>query len=248
MPVSAITAAGSIGSAVIGSNAAKKAAKGSQQAATQANQTATDVYNTNQSNLNPYIQTGTAATNQLAGLLNIGGDQAASQDAFNNYRNSTNYNFVLDQGLKGVATQNAAQYGSGATAKALNNYAQGQAGNSLSGYESMLSGLSSQGLQGASTLGSLGNQYSSQYSSNLIGGQNSANQNNLTAAGQIQGGIGGLSQAYGAYSSQKDSPSATQSQSSYSNPNASSYSSIFPASFDNGIRMPSQYGFNLGGI
>ncbi len=258
MPASALVAAGSIGSAVIGSNAANKAAKNSKNAADQANQVATNVYNTNQANLNPYIQTGTAANNNLAGLLGVGGDKAASQDAFNNYLNSSNYNFVLDQGLKSVGTQNAASYGSGAFAKALNNYAQGQAGNTLQGYESMLAGLGNQGLQGASSLAGVGGQYANQYGSTLTNGAAQQNAYKQDSAGQWQSGIqGALYGAGGAstpYGQQNLSALSSGIQNLFSGtssygqqPSASSYTGT---GLDNnsGITMPAQYAFNLGGL
>jgi len=240
MPAAAISTAGSVGSALIGSSAASKAAKNASAAGQQANNVATNVYNTNQENLNPYIQTGTNAQNALAGLLGIGGNAAGAQDAFNNYLNSTNYNFQLNQGLKGVSYQNAAQYGSGATAKALNNYAQGQAGNSLAGYESMLSGLGNTGLSAAGTLGGLGSQYASQYSGNLFGATGSQNQANLLAAQQQIGGFNGLTQGLAGLSTPQGQSglsgltqgisNAFQGLSSYGqNPTASSYASMAPS-------------------
>lgn len=203
MPASAVAAAGSIGAGIIGSNAATKAGKNAMNAANQANQNATNVYNTNQANLNPYISTGTNATNNLAGLLGIGGNAAGSQDAFNNYLNSSNYNFTKDQGQKSVASQNAATYGSGATGKALVGYGQNLAQNTLGGYESMLSGLGNQGASAASNLGSLGNQYAGQYSTNLTQGASQQNQANLIAAQQQQGILGGLTQYAGSAGGQK---------------------------------------------
>lgn len=192
MPASATAAAVSVGGGIIGSNAAKAAGKNSINAANQANQVATNVYNTNQSNLNPYISSGTNANNNLSALLGLGGNTAGAQNAFNNYLGSSNYKFTMDQGDKSVASQNAATYGSGATGKALEAYGQGLAGNTLTGYESMLSGLGGQGLNAASSLGGLGNQYASTYGSQLQTGTNQQNQANLLAASQQQGILNGL--------------------------------------------------------
>lgn len=185
----AASVAGGIAQGIIGSNAANKAAQAGQQAAKQSNQVATDVYQTNQNNLNPYIQTGAGAQNQLAGLLGVGGDSAAANAAFQNYKNSTNYNFMLNQGLQGVEYGNAPAFKSSATAKSLNNYAQGMAGNALQGYEGMLQGLGTTGAQSASTLGSLGSQYSNQYASNTFGGANAQAQGVLGSAAAIQNGL-----------------------------------------------------------
>lgn len=193
MPGSVAGAVGGIAQGVIGSNAAGAAAKAGEAAAQQSNQVATNVYNTNTSNLNPYIQTGTNAQNALGGLLGLNGDTAA-QGQFQNYLNSTNYNFQLGQGLQGVQYGNAPALNSGATSKALNNYAQGMAGSALSGYESMLGGLGGQGESAASTLGTLGNQYAGQYASNTFGGANAQQQGILGQAAALQNGIQNFTQ------------------------------------------------------
>lgn len=104
------------------------------------------------------------ATNALSGLLGLNGDVAGRQ-AFDRFRKSSNYDFVLDQGLKGVSYANAPSYGSGGAAKALNNYAQGQAGNALAGYEAMLAGQSGLGAQSALGLGQIGSGIAGQVAS-----------------------------------------------------------------------------------
>lgn len=199
MPVTAATTALSVGSSLIGGNSAKQAAKGAQalahQGAVDSNKVATDNYAQAGTNLNPYITQGGNAQNALAGLLGTGGDSAASNAAFNNYLNSTNYQFQLNQGLNGVKTANAPAFQSGATAKALNDYAQGQAGSALSGYEGLLQGLGNTGAGAASNLGSLGSQEANQFSDNTFAGINgqvagmnkNANANNQEIGGITQG-------------------------------------------------------------
>lgn len=223
MPSAVISSVGTVASGLIGAGADSKAAKNSINAANQSNQVATNVYDTNQSNLNPYINTGTSANNTLAGLLGTGGNTAASKDAFNQYLGSSNYNFTQQQGLKGVASQNAASYGSGGTAKALEGYASGLAGNTLNSYESMLSGLGGQGLNAASSLGSLGGQYAGQYSSNLMSGTAAQNAYNQAAAGQYQGIASGLTNAAGQASASGFGGLFGGSTSSYSTPSSTSY-------------------------
>ena len=149
MPVAAIAAGTSIAGGVLSSNAAKAAAKAQQ------NASATNVANNNAflgqvgSDVNPTIGYGNAAGGELAGLLGTGGNPAAAAQAFDTFRNSTNYNFLLNQGLQGQAYANAPNLYSGATGKAFNNYAQGMAGNALQGYEGLLQGQQGLGLQGS---------------------------------------------------------------------------------------------------
>ncbi len=102
----------------------------------------------------------------------MGGNPQAAQNAFQNYLNSTNYQFQLGQGLQGIEYANAPAFNSGATAKALNNYAQGQAGSALQGYESLLTGQQAYGLQGAGIQGQVGASLAGPYT-----------QSNLAAAG-----------------------------------------------------------------
>lgn len=160
------------------------------------------VYGNATSQLTPTINQGTQAGSALAGLLDIGGNSAQSNADFQNYLKSTNYQFLLNQGEQAQGYLNAPNLDSGATSKALNNYAQGQAGSALQGYEALLAGQ--QGLGANSALGLAG-----------VGNQNAALQaqaNNLTAGAQGTSGLvsagaqgsalSGLAQALNQYNSQ----------------------------------------------
>lgn len=152
-----IGGAASIGSAVIQGNAANKAAKTVANAQQDTLDYTKGVYNDTKANVAPTIGQGQDAGTALAGLLNLpGSDPAASQDAFDRYRKSTNYDFILNQGENAVKTANAPAFASGATAKALNDYAQGKAGDALSGYEGLLQGEQQIGAQSALGLGGVG--------------------------------------------------------------------------------------------
>lgn len=176
-----MTVGGSVASGIMQSNAAGAAGREAQQAAAQGNQLLGGIEQQSTGNLQPFVNTGQGANTALGGLLGLNGDAAAGT-AFKNYLGSTNYQFQLGQGLQGVEYANAPQFQSGATGKALNNYAQGMAGSALSGYEGMLGNLSGQGIQAGGILGQLGNQNAGLQSSNL-----------MQAAG-IQG-LAGLGQA-----------------------------------------------------
>ena len=129
MPVGAIIGAGVIGatgSVIASSNAAGAATN----AANQNNALETSIYNSNSANAAPYIQAGDKANTALQGFLGLGGDPTATSKAFNDYLNSTGYQFNLDQGLDAVSQSKAAAglLNSGSAVKSLDSYATGLAG------------------------------------------------------------------------------------------------------------------------
>lgn len=106
--------------------------------------------------VNQYIGAGTDALagqqntqNMQAQLLGAAPIEQGTQNAFNRYKDSTGYQFQLNEGSNAI-TGNAASRGllqSGATAKALTQYGQGIAGQTFNNYLAQLGGLNSQ--QGA---------------------------------------------------------------------------------------------------
>jgi hypothetical protein len=159
------------------------------------------VYSTNTANEQPFVNAGQTSTTSLEGLLGIGGNPAASSAAFQNYLGSTNYQFQLGQGEDAIKTANAPDFNSGATAKALNNYAQGQAGNALSGYEGMLGGLTNTGAGAANALGQQGEAFAAQTASNNNAAAGLEANSNIQGANALSGlssgvasGLSGLSQ------------------------------------------------------
>lgn len=195
MPVGASIAA-TAGSAIAQGAAGASAAKSAKQAADKNLAFNNKVYGDAQGNLQPTIGQGQQAGSALAGLLGIGGDPAASARAFDNFRNSTNYNFLFNQGTNATKTANAPSFNSGATAKALINYGQGMAGNALSGYENMLAGQQGLGAQSALGLAGVGTN---------IAGQNAAANNSaagaaggaaITGANAFGNALAGLNQTF----------------------------------------------------
>ena len=188
MPIAALSAGLSAASGAIQSSAAGSAAKAAQQGAAQAKSTDQSVLNQANQQISPYVQQGTAANTALGGLLGINSNAAQSQQAFQNYLGSTNYNFLLNQGEQAQGFLNAPNLSSGATGKALINYGQGMAGNALSGYENILQNQAGMGLTGATALGQLGNQNAQlQQQATLYG--SSANANAALQQGNAQAGI-----------------------------------------------------------
>jgi len=181
------------------SNAASNAAKTVGAAGAANSQFLNGVNTTLGNNVQPTVNQGLSAGGAIGGLLGLNGTSgtAAQTGAFNNYLNSTNYQFQLGQGLQGVEYANAPAFQSGGTGKALNNYAQGMAGNALSGYEGLLTGQQSLGQQGALGMGQIGAQLGSTLSnSNLLaaGAQASAG---IYGANAIDNAMSGVNSALG---------------------------------------------------
>jgi hypothetical protein len=132
---------------ILGSSAADKAAKAQQAAANQAAQTARDNQNlstnyqtgvagTQKADLQPYNTAGQSAIGNLSSLLQPGGSLTQGYGSFEaptgvTEQNDPGYQFRLQQGLGALQNSAAARGGllSGNTAKAINDYAQGDASN-----------------------------------------------------------------------------------------------------------------------
>lgn len=151
---------GGIGS-IIGSGQAAKHEKQAAQSAL----TGYNYLNTNPLIGNLQTNAGTASTAQTGALAGAAGTTGAinqlltspTQDnpAFKNYLNSTGYGFQLQQGTDAIAGNAAAKgtLNSGSTARALQTYGQGLAGQTFNNYLGQLGGLGAQQLNVASGYG-----------------------------------------------------------------------------------------------
>lgn len=193
---------------------------GAQTVADQAGQSAAEAnqgynYLLNNPATNTFINNGMNASNnqvgvqgEVAGLLGVGPNSAADQQAFKNYQNSTGYQFQLGQGQQAVNT-NAAASGlldSGANAKALTQYGQNLASTTFNNYLSQLGGLNAeygttaqQGQNMLTNVGQIGTQagiaagqfgmQGAQAQANAYAGLGGAIGNSL---GSLFGGMGGM--------------------------------------------------------
>jgi hypothetical protein len=96
----------------------------------------------------PYQQAGVSSNNMIAQLLGAAPMGEGTENAFQNYLNSTGYQFQLQQGMNAIDS-NAAASGllkSGGTAKALTKYGQNLASTSFNNYLTQLGALSQRGL------------------------------------------------------------------------------------------------------
>src|ERR1700761_7557284 len=105
-----------------------------------------------------YISNGGAANSAQAQLLGLAPMTAGTQNGFNNYLNSTGYNFQLQQGQNAISG-NAASRGilnSGATAKGLTQFGQNLGSSYFNNYLNQLGGLSSGGQTALGQVGAAG--------------------------------------------------------------------------------------------
>jgi hypothetical protein len=88
------------------------------------------------------------ATNALSAMLGLGGDTAAQNAAFDNFRNSSGYNFVKDQAMDAVTSNKAASglLQSGSYGTALQDRASNLASQTSQQYLQNLLGLGNLGL------------------------------------------------------------------------------------------------------
>lgn len=123
-----------------------------------------------------------AAGGQLASMLGLNGSQGQNQ-AFQNWQNSTGYQFGLNQGMQSINGNAAAQglLGSGATGKALETYGQNYANTQYGNYTNLLQSLLNSGNQSAGVLAGAGQQSS---------GQNSSSPGLFGSQGSVGAGIG----------------------------------------------------------
>ena len=140
--------------------------KSNQQSQNQSQQTSVSqnqAYPFLQGQLGGQVANAGTGSSAISSLLGLNGSDAGAQ-AFNNYKDSSNYNFIQDQGVRGITSSNAAKglLGSGSTLKGIADYSSNLAGNFLNNYMSQLSGLSNQGIQAGQVLASAGNTANSQ--------------------------------------------------------------------------------------
>jgi hypothetical protein len=118
------------------------------------------VYGNTQSNLQPYIGTGTSALSALSGFYGLpGGSTSGATQAYQQFTNTPTYQFPLQQANLGANRALAASglTGSpGAIGRTVGQLDAGYASQGLGQYLSGLTGLAGSGQNAASSLGSIG--------------------------------------------------------------------------------------------
>jgi hypothetical protein len=202
MPISAaivggIGAVGSIGSAVIGSNAATSAANTQAEAAKEAQQTQLQMFNTAQAAEAPYNAVGQGATQTLAGLYGIngsgGGTGTPTSQSLAAFTASPDYQFALQQGTQ--AMQRSAAAGgtliSGGQLKAGQEFGQGLASQQYGNYYNRLLSLSQLGQSAASGISNSAIQSGAQIGNSIQAGGQATASGIVGSANAISGGLTG---------------------------------------------------------
>lgn len=154
---------GGIGSLIGGHSAAKQAMTGYN-------------YLTGKSGVQSYVDQGKSAEGDVSALLTGGPNSAAANSAFNNYLNSSGYQFQLKQGTNAITGSAAAKgiLNSGATAKALTGYGQDLASTTFNNYLNQLGTVAERGLTASGQIGAAGTQGGATAAQATAGGVGSA--------------------------------------------------------------------------
>ena len=211
-----LSAAGSVGSALLGSNAAQSAAQAQEQAAQTAANAELQMYGETSAKLQPFTDAGTGAIQTLQGLTgtNAGGNPltapltATFQPTMDQLAKTPGYQFTQQQGLQ--ATQNAAAAQglgqSGAALKGAANYSTGLASttyqqqfqNYLSQNQqiyNMISGQASLGENAAAMQGNQGLAAQSQANALTTSGAAAGAAGIVGSANALSGGLSGVTGA-----------------------------------------------------
>lgn len=170
------------GSAAYAANQQKKGAQGAANATTRAQAQARSA---NQANMQPYLDTGTNALNQLS-QLNSGN--------YSSFKESPDYQWTQQQGLQGLDRSAAARgslYSGGQQADVLN-YSQGLASQQYNNYYNKIQNLAGMGQSAANALSGVNTNYA-----NAVGNANAnAAYQSADANAQLVAGLGGLANNY----------------------------------------------------
>lgn len=125
--------------------------------------------------------------------------QAQQMAAFDAFRNSSGYNFRLNQGQNSVtaALGSRGMLDSGAARRALTEYGQNFGSNEFGNYYNMLGGLSGTGLTAASAQAGVGQGYANAVSQNNNNAANATGNAALVGANGVNSALGSALSAYG---------------------------------------------------
>ena len=173
-----IVGATGLAGAAISSSAARHASETAAAVAARDDALQQRTYESNKALIQPEVDRGAAAADELQGFLGLGGDPAKIHEALRTYLGSTGYQFDRQQGLDAVAQSKSAEglYNSGAAAKALDAYGTGLAQSYGRQYASDLAGVAQRGAGAINALtGAAANNANQQQSNNAGAAAISAN-------------------------------------------------------------------------
>lgn len=192
-----VAGAGAVGSAVVGSNAAKEAAKVQSKAAGKAADATMQRFEQVRADLKPYMTVGEDAIDPLRGLLGLDGGDAAGMLAA--LEQTPGYQFTLEQGLRGVQNSYAAK-GLGSSGAALKGAAEYSTGLAQQTYQQQLANyfnLAGMGQNAAAQTGQFGTAATQSANNALLGGATATASGIVGSANAIGAGIAGATGAIG---------------------------------------------------
>lgn len=224
MPIGAgIMAAGGIANSFIGSSASKKAS--SQQVAAQQAALALQqkMYGDAVGRAEPYINTGKGAMLSLGSLYGIGEDGSFSFDnamnpaALDAFRRSPDYQFAMQEGIRGLGFSNAAQglLRSSEHLRSATRFAEGLATQNFGNYVGNLRGIAGMGLDATKSINSVGLGFGQMGSSTMGAIGNAQAAGTMGSANALAGGINSVTNALTSYNAY------TRNNSAYTNPTGS---------------------------
>lgn len=197
-----IGATATVGSSIIGRNAANHAADAQANAANQANDLQWKMYNQNRDDMAPWRTAGVGALDQLTTGIADGG-KFNRDFTMDDFQKDPGYEFRLNEGYKALERSRAAKgmLYSGATAKAVTNYAQGAASgeytNAFNRYMAQrdaqynrLAGVAGTGQTSTQQVGAQGQNLATNVGNNLIGAGNARASGYVGQANAINAGLG----------------------------------------------------------
>lgn len=203
MPIGATVGIGAItgvGSALIGSSAAKKAAQTQAKAADKASATTLKMYETTRADLQPWAGTGNAANQSIANMYglptaaNPAGGGAFNESSLAAFRNSPDYQVAMREGLRSKDLTAAARGNllSGEQEKARTSYASDLSSMKFGEYMNNLFKISGMGQNAAAGQGSAAMNAGSQISNNIIGAGDASAAGTMGAANAWGGALSGI--------------------------------------------------------
>lgn len=155
------------------------------------------IYNENSATLAPFVNAGTAVTPLIQGALGMG-DRAATDAAFNTFKDSSGYNIRLAEGAKQVtaALGSRGLLDSGAAQKSLLKYGQGFASNEFGNWLGALQGQQQIGLGAASAKAGVGQNFANATNANNTNAGNASMNATMQGAAALNGTLNNLVGAY----------------------------------------------------
>lgn len=174
-------------------NASNKAASASKNATNAAMAQQQRQYSLNKQNQAPYLQAGQQA---------IGTMQALNAGDMSGFHASPDYQFTLDQGIKGLDRSAAARGSllSGGHSADVLNYATGLADQQYGNFYNRLAGLAGAGQRSAESLGGAGQNMANSTGNLLLGNAGAQGQNYYNQSNALGNLLGQGVQAFGQYS------------------------------------------------